>query len=219
MRATDVGRQRDRLVPEPGDQPLVPVTEAEDALHAVLLGQFQHQPAHDVVQPRTQPAAGDDARPQRARIEEDLVARPRQLEGGQGAQPSAVRPQVRQAVVHQHLVGLADEVHGTGPQVRRHRRGQQALAQVLDGHVLRGDRRGPARRGLDVALALRFPGPLLLQGVHHGWRRCRRSGVGHDLQRHSAASTAAPWGTSAAAEVKVSAGSFAQASKPAATPR
>jgi hypothetical protein len=112
------------------------------------VSQLEHEPAHDIVEPRAQAAAGDDAGPNDARVEKDLVARPRQLECRQRPELPGVRPQARQAIVDEHLVRLAHEVHRRLTQVRRYRRSQPALAQIADGHVLHGDPRQRARRSV-----------------------------------------------------------------------
>jgi hypothetical protein len=61
-------------------QPLVAVTEAVDLRDAVTVRELHDQAAHHVVETGAQPAAGDDAALQARRLEEDLMARARQLE-------------------------------------------------------------------------------------------------------------------------------------------
>jgi len=129
-------RQRHHLVAESRDEPLVAIAEAEDALHAVAARQFQHDSADDVVEAGAQSAAGNDAAPHRARVEENPVARTGQFEGRQSADAAV---QARGAVVDQYLVGRTDELKGVLSEVGRDRGGQQASAEVLDGYVPRRD--------------------------------------------------------------------------------
>ncbi len=82
-RADHRRREPQRLVPEPGDDPFEAVAKAEDLLHAVGVGQLEDQPAHDVVDAGTEPAAGHDPDPEGGRIEEQPIAGARQLEGRQ----------------------------------------------------------------------------------------------------------------------------------------
>ncbi len=140
-----LGREDHGVVAEAGQQPLEPVAQPQDVADPVAMRQLEHQPAHDVVEPRAQPAAGDDPGPQRPGIEEDLVARPRQLERRQRPELPRVGPQARQAIVDQHLVRLAHEVHRVLTEVRRHRRSQPALAQVPDRDILHPDPPQPPR--------------------------------------------------------------------------
>ena len=50
-----------------------------------------------------------------------------------------MRSNIGQSVVDEHLVGGPDEEHRRFAQVGGHRRGQQALAEILDGHIRGGD--------------------------------------------------------------------------------
>ncbi len=111
---------------------LVAVAKAEDPLHAVAVRELEHDAAHHVVEPGAEAAAGDDPAAERARIEEDLVARPRELEGRQVQGRPCVLSELGDAVVDEHLVGPAHEGHGGLAQVRGDGRGEQALSEHLD---------------------------------------------------------------------------------------
>ncbi len=58
-----------------GDEPLVPVAEAVDVRDAVVVMQLHHNGPDDVVDSRTQPAAGDDPRARLGGVEVDLCTR------------------------------------------------------------------------------------------------------------------------------------------------
>ena len=109
MSATVAGVELDGLVPCSPTRPCVAVAEAEDLADAVALRQLEDEPADHVVDPRAQAAAGDDPAAEARGLEEDAVARPRELEGRR-ARGSARCSSVRQAVVEEDPVGLADVV-------------------------------------------------------------------------------------------------------------
>ena len=73
--------QLDRDVAVAGGEPLVAVAEAEDVAHPVVVVEAEHDRADDVVEPRAEAAAGDDAALELGRVEVDLRARPGLLEG------------------------------------------------------------------------------------------------------------------------------------------
>ena len=70
-----VGREQSRFMAEPRDHALVTVAESENPLHAIAARELEHDAPDDVVQPRAQATARDDAAADRTRIEEDLIAR------------------------------------------------------------------------------------------------------------------------------------------------
>ena len=85
--------------------------------------------------------------PQRsgAGIEEDAVARPRQLEGGDARVWVAVAR--RQAVIQQHALGGAHPLHRAQAEARGQRRFVPARSQDLDLEVLGLDPLGALRDG------------------------------------------------------------------------
>ena len=131
--------QLDRFMAEARNQAFVSITKAEDAFDAVTARELEHDAAHDVVDAGAEAAAGDDAAANRSRIEENLVARAGQFEGGQGGRLTGMGADDRHAVVDQHLFCSAHEHDGAFAQVGNDRRGKQALAEVPDGDVGRCD--------------------------------------------------------------------------------
>ena len=85
-----------------------PVPKAEHVLDAVPAIKLENDATHDVVEARAQAPARDDGAPELGCVEVDAIARAGQLEGW-GARRVARR--VREAVVEQHAVSLADIVH------------------------------------------------------------------------------------------------------------
>ena len=63
-----------------GIEACVPVSNAENSLHAVVVGQLEKAGANDVVEARREPPAGDERRRGLRWIEEDLTARASLLE-------------------------------------------------------------------------------------------------------------------------------------------
>src|SRR5579859_3809617 len=78
-----LGAQGNRLVAKARDQSFVTEAETKDALYAITARELEHEAAHDIVDARTQAAAGYNAAAHGTWIEEYLVARSGQLEGGQ----------------------------------------------------------------------------------------------------------------------------------------
>ena len=143
-----LGREHHRLVPVARDQPLEAVAEPGDATHAVAVPQLEHDAADHVVQARGEPAAGHDPAAQRARIEEDPVARAGELERGQRVDRAARGAQRRQRVVDQHAVGRADVVDRRRAEVGGDRRGEARRAEGLDRDVVGGQRAVAVRGAL-----------------------------------------------------------------------
>ena len=117
--------------------------------NAANVRQLEHEPADDVVDARAQASAGHDAAAELRRVEEDAIARPRQLEGRETEPPASggagglaeqrARAKGRQTVVEQDLVRFADEVDGAAAEAGRHRRGKLAGPENLDRDVRLGE--------------------------------------------------------------------------------
>ena len=75
-----LGRQLDRGLAARRIKPRIAAPETEHLLHAVSVVQFVEQRTDDVIQAGAQPAAGDNSCPGPRGIEEQLGARPGQLE-------------------------------------------------------------------------------------------------------------------------------------------
>ncbi len=136
----EVRRQSDRQMAEPRDQALVAEAKADDLADAITEPQLEHDPAHDVVEARRESAASDDPATHGTRIEEDLVAWPRQLERWERRWRAVRIGESRQCVVEQHPVRGADEMHAALAQVAGDRRRQQATAEDVDRNVVGGQR-------------------------------------------------------------------------------
>jgi len=123
------GRERDRLTAV--HQALIAVPEAEDPGHAVVLGQFQDQPADHVVQPGAQAAAGHDAGAQPGRVEVQVLTRAARLERGHRGRPAPAGDGHPGRVVEQHAVGLVHVVRRARAAAEQpgHRRRHRRLAQ------------------------------------------------------------------------------------------
>ena len=99
-------------MPEPRDDPFEAVAKAEDLLDAVGVRQLEDQPAHDVVDAGAEAAAGHDPDPEGGRIEEDAVARARELERRQRRKTGgAGGHHPRGAIVEQNPIRLPNMVH------------------------------------------------------------------------------------------------------------
>ena len=153
-------RQCEGLVTEARDQSFVAVTKPENPLDAVPAHELEHDAADDVVDPGTQTAAGDDAAADGAGIEENLVARPGELEGRQRRRVRGMDAERRQPIVDHHLLGRAHERDGArrgAPPPAR----DEAAAKVFDGGVGAGDgtcerrRPGSVTEGTSVLMAAR----------------------------------------------------------------
>ena len=113
------------------DEALEAVAEPEDLLAPVGVRQLEDEPTDDVVDAGTEAPAGDDPRAHRRRIEEDLVARPRELEGRQ-LERHEPAGQLGLLVIEQHvLIRLAHDVHDLGAEARTDGRLELALPQRL----------------------------------------------------------------------------------------
>ena len=138
----DVGHRRggelDRFVAALADEPPVPVAKAEDLRDAVAVRELEHEPADHVVDAGAEPAARHDPAAQAARVEEDAVARARQLEGRRPRRVAAVLGRLREAIVEQDPVRLTDVVNRALREAARQGRRVAAGAEDLDVEV-RGD--------------------------------------------------------------------------------
>ncbi len=146
----DVGHrlrgQRHRFMAAARNQSFVAIAKAEDALDAVAARQFEHDAAHDVIDAGTKATAGDDAAADGARIEENLVAWPGQLECRQCGRLGGMGSDHRHAVIHQHFFGCPYVDDGTFSQVRHDGGRQEAFPQILDDDVRTGDGTCQCRR-------------------------------------------------------------------------
>ena len=109
------------------------------------MGELEDDPANDVVDARAQTAARHDAAAQAVRIEEDVIARARELERRSSAQVGTVLGDLRHAVIERDSVGLADVVNGVSREAMREGRGVEARPQNFDLEVFCHDTLGSFR--------------------------------------------------------------------------
>jgi hypothetical protein len=126
----------------------VAIAEADDVLDAVALGELEHKSPDHVVDAWAQAAARDDAAPQAPRVEEDVIARARQLEGWRARRLVAMgRHDTGKAVVQEDTVGLANVVDGGAREAVRERGRMTAAAEDFHLDVRTDDALGSLRDG------------------------------------------------------------------------
>lgn len=136
------GRQFDGVVPVLGGQPLQAVPEAQDPLDPVVHREFLDETADHVVQPRAQPAAGDDPGGDTGRVEVDLPARARAFEARNAGGREAVLGEHGHGVLEQDPVAFRDVVRRGlfGGQHLGERRIVTTLAEMTDAEVVQMQR-------------------------------------------------------------------------------
>jgi hypothetical protein len=112
-------------------EPLVSIRKAEHGFDLVVVVQAQHHRADDIVQPRAQPAAGDDAALELGGVEVDLGARPGLFKCRQTASLRYEPVDGVQAGGHQHAIPVFQKVNAFDGRV------DPALPQPLDVKLLR----------------------------------------------------------------------------------
>ena len=103
------------------------------------IDELDDQATHHVVQPRAQAAARDDGGADAGRLEEQPRPRAGRLERRQRLHRDVPAAGHRQRVVEQHPVVLVHPMHGrtSGPDHRRHRRGDRRLTEHRHAQIAR----------------------------------------------------------------------------------
>ncbi len=134
---------------EAGDDPLEAVAKARDGAHAVLEPELEDHRAHDVVDARAEPAAGDDAGADLGGLEEDPLPRAR---GGEGEVAGSLVGDEVHVDEHPRVVAgvVGHEVAGAGGELER--RQVPRRPEARDAEVILGEA-GVVGVGLHAALS------------------------------------------------------------------
>ena len=81
MLSTTSGVKFQNIMAETGDQSLEAVADADDISHPVTVMEFHDERSDDIIDSRTETAAGDDGRLRLRRIEKEFLPRSRNFQG------------------------------------------------------------------------------------------------------------------------------------------